>query len=427
MASAAEPGFDELMWTAAVARLVFGPRMNIQVPPNLSYDQFANPVGRRHQRLGRRFAGDAGPCQSGSTLAGPASARARDRRGRLHLVERLAVYPGYVARCRTLDCTKIADAGAAASRMPRALRARTTGRRDLSTCPIPAAKRTERVRRDYGRAADRAASAGEPAVGARDRLRCFPLVAATSIAICAAADGSRQRTAATWYATSSIATSTTPMSALQVRLLRVLEGQDSASSCAARPTISRSRRWRAACTRSLGARRHRSLHAGRHQSALYRRDLSRAAAGGEGGSAGDACPCLLAAGGIRKARRRSAFRCRAFLERLRDAGLGSLPGTAAEILDDEVRAIICPDKLEHRRMAGGGRRRRMRSACATTATIMFGHVERPVHWARHLLALPRSAGTHRRVHRIRATAVRPHGSAARMPAGGPARDRLGAK
>src|SRR5262249_44390188 len=34
-----------------------------------------------------------------------------------------------------------------------------------------------------------------------------------------------------------------------------------------------------------------------------------------------------------------------FLERLRDAGLGSLPGTAAEILDDEVRAVICPDKL----------------------------------------------------------------------------------
>src|SRR5205085_12696640 len=38
----------------------------------------------------------------------------------------------------------------------------------------------------------------------------------------------------------------------------------------------------------------------------------------------------------------------AFLERLRAAGLGSLPGTAAEILDDEVRAIICPDKLKTR-------------------------------------------------------------------------------
>ena len=36
---------------------------------------------------------------------------------------------------------------------------------------------------------------------------------------------------------------------------------------------------------------------------------------------------------------------RAYLAALRDAGLGSLPGTAAEVLDDDVRAVICPDKL----------------------------------------------------------------------------------
>ncbi len=35
----------------------------------------------------------------------------------------------------------------------------------------------------------------------------------------------------------------------------------------------------------------------------------------------------------------------AFLQQLKDAGLGSLPGTAAEILDDEVRRLICPDKV----------------------------------------------------------------------------------
>ena len=75
-----------------------------------------------------------------------------------------------------------------------------------------------------------------------------------------------------------------------------------------------------------------------------------------------------------------------YLERLVAAGLGSLPGTAAEILDDEVRAIICPDKLDSRTWLdvmetahGLGLR--------TTATIMFGHVERIEHWARHLLRL----------------------------------------
>jgi FO synthase len=74
----------------------------------------------------------------------------------------------------------------------------------------------------------------------------------------------------------------------------------------------------------------------------------------------------------------------AYLERLRDLGLGSLPGTAAEILDDEVRAVICPDKVTteqwlavHEAAHAVGLR--------SNVTIMFGHVERPRHWARHLL------------------------------------------
>jgi FO synthase len=75
-----------------------------------------------------------------------------------------------------------------------------------------------------------------------------------------------------------------------------------------------------------------------------------------------------------------------FLVALKEAGLDTLPGTAAEILDDEVRALICPDKLNTaawlqvmREAHGLGLR--------STATIMFGHVDRPVHWARHLLRI----------------------------------------
>jgi FO synthase len=73
-----------------------------------------------------------------------------------------------------------------------------------------------------------------------------------------------------------------------------------------------------------------------------------------------------------------------FLDRLRGTGLGSLPGTAAEILDDEVRALLCPDKLSTEQwlaVVEAAHRRGLR----TTATIMFGHIERPQHWARHLL------------------------------------------
>ncbi len=67
-------------------------------------------------------------------------------------------------------------------------------------------------------------------------------------------------------------------------------------------------------------------------------------------------------------------------------GCPHLPGTAAEILDDEIREIICPDKLrtdEWLNVIGAAHTVGLR----TTATIMFGHVERPVHWARHLQRL----------------------------------------
>jgi FO synthase len=76
----------------------------------------------------------------------------------------------------------------------------------------------------------------------------------------------------------------------------------------------------------------------------------------------------------------------AYLARLKEAGLSTLPGTAAEILDDEVRAIICPDKLGTAEWL-----QVMRDAHATglrtTATIMFGHVDSYASWARHLLAV----------------------------------------
>ena len=75
-----------------------------------------------------------------------------------------------------------------------------------------------------------------------------------------------------------------------------------------------------------------------------------------------------------------------FLAELKRAGLGTLPGTAAEILDDEVRAILCPDKIKT-----GEWLEVMRTAhktgFRTTATIMFGHMDKLMHWARHLLRI----------------------------------------
>jgi len=76
----------------------------------------------------------------------------------------------------------------------------------------------------------------------------------------------------------------------------------------------------------------------------------------------------------------------AFLRALQAVGLGTLPGTAAEILDDEVRAVLCPDKIDTGRWLEVMRVAH-RSGLRSTATIMFGHVDHYEHWARHLLRI----------------------------------------
>ncbi|HSR44528.1 MAG TPA: 5-amino-6-(D-ribitylamino)uracil--L-tyrosine 4-hydroxyphenyl transferase CofH [Acidimicrobiia bacterium] len=73
---------------------------------------------------------------------------------------------------------------------------------------------------------------------------------------------------------------------------------------------------------------------------------------------------------------------RDYLVRLRHAGLGTLPGTAAEILDDRVRAHLCPDKITTAEWAEV-----MLTAhevgLRATATVMFGHIDGPASWANH--------------------------------------------
>jgi FO synthase len=73
-----------------------------------------------------------------------------------------------------------------------------------------------------------------------------------------------------------------------------------------------------------------------------------------------------------------------YLGRLRDEGLASLPGTAAEILDDEVRQVICPDKIDTAQWLAVHDAAH-RSGLRSNVTMMYGHVERPVHWARHIV------------------------------------------
>jgi len=72
-----------------------------------------------------------------------------------------------------------------------------------------------------------------------------------------------------------------------------------------------------------------------------------------------------------------------FLGQLREAGLNTLPGTAAEVLHDDVRRLLCPDKLDTAQWLQVIEAAH-RAGLPTTATIMYGHLDAPVHWARHL-------------------------------------------
>ena len=154
--------------------------------------------------------------------------------------------------------------------------------------------------------------------------------------------------AARWWATSSpsstTATSTTRTSA-----------RSSAASAASPRARSRStsghalpahaRRHRGPGGRGRRSGRHRGLPPGRHPSQLRRRLLHRRDQGREGGRARHArhgFTALEVTEGARRLGEPLAY----YLTRLRDAGLRTLPGTAAEILDDEIRELLCPDKID---------------------------------------------------------------------------------
>jgi FO synthase len=81
--------------------------------------------------------------------------------------------------------------------------------------------------------------------------------------------------------------------------------------------------------------------------------------------------------------RRLGVSLESYLQRLKDAGLRTLPGTAAEILDDDVRAVLCPDKINTQQWLDVHEAAHS-VGLKSNVTIMFGAVEGPESWARHM-------------------------------------------
>jgi FO synthase len=381
MAQAPEPDLDDHLWTIAAARLIFGAAMNIQAPPNLNPDGLAQMIDAGINDWGG--VSPVTPDHVNPEMPWPALdrlARHTAAAGKL-LVERLALYPTYAAAPeRWLD---------PALRTPvlRAIDATGFARPDMwiagSGSEPPNDRHAHPALRD-GRLTDilDRAQAGE-ALGGGEIVRLFEARGGEFEAVCAAADRLRQRVngdTVSYVVTRNI--NYTNICYFRCQFCAFSKGKLS-DNLRGRPydldlgEIERrvAEAWERGATEVC-------LQGGIHPEYTGATYLSicRAIKRAVPGIHVHAFSPLEIWQGAKTLGRKVPD----FLAELKDAGLSSLPGTAAEILDDEVRAVICPDKIKTAEWLdvmeaahGVGLR--------STVTIMYGHVEGYRHWARHLL------------------------------------------
>ena len=390
MAEAPEPSLDDHLWTIAVTRLLMpvGRRRPGAAEPRAR--RVPAPARGRHRRLRRRLPGDARPRQSRGAVARARAARSRDGGRRPHARAAALHLPALPARRRALARHGRARprAGGIGRRGPRARRGhlvrrhepRAAGRLAGRTPPAPRRHRLAR------RSSARSTAASAAATWTRPMPRRCSRRAAPRSSCCSRRPTRGAPSApATPSRTSSAGTSTTPTSATSAAASARSRRAGWRPTCAARRTCS-------ASTRSCAAAPRRGIAAPPRSASRAASTRASPAPGTSSSCARSArrCPTCTCTRSRRsrsgRARRPRAGTLRDYLEQLRDAGLGSLPGTAAEILDDEVRRILCPDKLRTEQWLEV-----MRTAHAvglrTTSTIMFGHIEAPINQARHILAI----------------------------------------
>jgi FO synthase len=388
MAGAPEPNEAEHLWTIAVARLVFGAEMNIQAPPNLMPDALEAMVAAGINDWGG--VSPVTPDHVNPEAPWPAldllAKRTADA-GKL-LVERLAIYPSYAqAPDRWLDpklrtpVLRAIDAQGLARPDPWIAGAGTppplTGPRASRPHTRPGRPRSHDLSDILARASE-----GET-LGETDIVRLFQARGDAFEEVCAAADHLRRAVkgdTVTYVVTRNI--NYTNICYFRCQFCAFSKGKLS-ENLRGRPynldmdeIVRRCEEaWERGATEVC-------LQGGIHPEytgATYL-GVCRAIKQAVPGLHVHAFSPLEVWQGAKTLGRSLDD----FIAELRDAGLGSLPGTAAEILDDEIRAIICPDKVktaEWLEVMEAAHNAGLRS----TVTIMYGHVERYEHWARHLL------------------------------------------
>ena len=381
MAGSPEPALGEHLWTIAAARLVFGPDMNIQAPPNLS------PGGLR-QLVAAGINDWGGVSPITPDYVNPERPwpqlqllrRETARAGKV-LVERLAIYPSYVRRADIWLDTEL---------RPTVLRASDgegfarTDRWIPGTLNKPEAEPATALAHKAIDAILTRAKAGLT-LSESDIVKLFESRGDAFHVVCEAADAARATRCGdevSYVVTRNI--NYTNICYFHCKFCAFSKGKLS-DSLRGRPYVLDLEEIQRRAVEAWGRGAVEvCLQGGIHPSYSGSTYLSICRAIKE------VCPRMhihaFSPLEIWQGASTLGISVRAFLARLKETGLGSLPGTAAEILDDEVRAVICPDKVKTAQWFEVVETAH-RLGIRTTATIMFGHVDRYRHWARHLLRL----------------------------------------
>ncbi len=390
-AGAPEPDLDDLLWTISVARIILGPEMNIQAPPNLTPGTYARLIDAGLNDWGG--VSPVTPDHVNPEAPWPqieALAAATAREGRL-LVERLPLYPAYArapARwvapglvARVLAATD--SEGLARGNAPGDAWAPGLPLADVSIEAIAGAPYIAAVDRDLARAVEDAAAGTR--LSEQRIVRLFEARDREFRFVCDAADDLRRATAGDtvrYVVNRNI--NYTNICYFRCGFCAFSKGKSHASLRGAAYDLGLDEIERRVAEAWARGASEVCMQGGIHPDYTGRTylEICRAVKRAAPGMHIHAFSPLEISQGARTL----GLEVDEFLLQLREAGLDTLPGTAAESLDPAVRAIICPDKIsasEWLEVVGSAHRAGLR----TTATIMFGHVEGPDSWALHLLAV----------------------------------------